>query len=101
MAFTKKESTAEPAAKKRQEEEKRQRGRVEKAAQSAQIRESQVKIGFREQSVEKMKPKTGEILTQAQSRIILIFLFDLQAKGISENYRTSFRSVCASNNSPC
>ena len=94
VAFAKKESAAERAAEKRQEEEKRQRDRVQKVAQGAQMKESQAKIDFREQSLEKLKPKTGEILTQAQSRMILMFFFDLQAKGISENQAIIQVSLC-------
>ena len=61
MAFGKKESAAERAAEKRQEEEKRQRDRVQKVARGAQIRESQVKIDFKEQSVERQN-ENGDTL---------------------------------------
>ncbi|CAM9117365.1 unnamed protein product, partial [Ascophyllum nodosum] len=83
VAVAKRELAAERAVEKLKNEERR-RDRAQKAEQDAHIREPRTPTVFREQSVEKLKPKTGEILTQAQSRMILMMVFHLQNKGIGQ-----------------
>ena len=43
------------------------------------------RITFWEESVEELKPKTGETCDKTQSRMILMLLFDLQKDGLREN----------------
>ncbi|CAM9579790.1 unnamed protein product [Ascophyllum nodosum] len=92
VAIATREAADKRAAGKRQENEQQQqqqqqqRDKTQKEAQDTQQTETlKVKTDFIKESVEKLKPKSGEILTQAQSRIILVMLFDLQGKGISQN----------------
>ncbi|CAM9933745.1 unnamed protein product [Ectocarpus sp. 6 AP-2014] len=64
-------------------EQAREQGRVSNADASSKL--SPVALEFLEDSVESLRPKTGELTTPHESRIILMLYFDLVKRGSSEN----------------
>lgn len=68
-----------------QKRAQREQDLVSKAAAAAIAKQPALSLQFIDDSVEKLKPKTGEIATQHQSRIILMLYFDLVKVGCTEN----------------
>ncbi|CAB1108449.1 unnamed protein product [Ectocarpus sp. CCAP 1310/34] len=70
-----------------QQRERREQDRVSKAAEAATSKRPPLALmTFVEDSVQSLRPKTGELTTLQQSRMILMLFFDLVKGGSSENH---------------
>ncbi|CAM9667810.1 unnamed protein product [Ectocarpus fasciculatus] len=83
-----KQTTLEEEIEKRELEaikQAREQGRCVGMAGDASSKLSPAALEFLEDSVESLRPKTGELTTPYQSRMILLLYFDLLKGGSSEN----------------
>ncbi|CAB1120820.1 unnamed protein product [Ectocarpus sp. CCAP 1310/34] len=69
-----------------QQRERREQDRVSKVAEAATSKLPPLALKFVEDSVQSLRPKTGELTTLQQSRMILMLYFDLVKGGSSENH---------------
>lgn len=81
----KKAALAERLAKLEAIKQAREQGRCVGMAGDASSKLSPAALEFLEDSVESLRPKTGELTTPHQSRMILLLYFDLLKGGSSEN----------------